>query len=1025
VCEAAFWIMQTTWFLPLLAGVVIMLVVMKIVSSSNESANANDALNFAKPYRRYIFTPEICQRGFLDAVDSELQKEGSSSVQQRLEIANPHFAHCEPSLGISNTPIVTASQPVHNSSVFRPAQSILPNSSSSITFEFWIKPGIHNTTLLSIGRHQSNGSTPVGTITECQDFDFRFQIHVIASNNDSTPIQYAVSATYRTSQDDSTAFSFEPCQYLYSNEPLSLALDQLAHVVFVIQNHWQWIYINGKRLSGTAVGREPWHVSQWRNPFGLRLLDDDSSSDPKLYQFSIYDTEFVTENDVQELLLRQGLPPTLPFAYDQTISINEDAEEVPGSHSIDWYMRPPSLADAMTLDGPRVGWLDKEVKELLRQIYSHETDNKTDSFTDHDSAIFVAITECPKLGELYFDGQLVPRLDPPHVFPIGTAPIHGKLVYLPPFNAYGQVAVFRYCIAQELILVASQCQSYPSKVQIDVRLVNDPPVAVSVGPITIFEHNDERPYYRVPTITLHGKDVDDDGSDMNIQEVQISRPPKYGYLILAVPYFRQDRLRHGTRLSDLNFSIPGDGKEEVYVQYLFDSSSSAGVIVLDDRAKDWFSFRVCDQHGLCSAEETVEIQLVSRVSASADSLIIEEDSLPKVFTWNGKDGDSRHSNRTVGFLVEKLPSSRVGVLAEAASGVPLAIGFLNVTGPFENRVHLMFRPSPNFCHETDLSDIDSNVTFRAIAYGSEVISMSPAVSQQFSVVCTQDAIFMSLPSQEFVLFESSLKYTAAPVHCSVDDSKKKNDSVSTLKSNDCLGPFFITVNGIQFSSGDKRSATVKVIVSTTDDFTFMTFNPIHWNKTDPIVGRRSFFTGTVAFHAYPEDLTDIFSDLILESYRPGNGLIIVEIYDGICESESQNDTLALELVDPAVSLKTLPCQVLRHSIQYRVLRDSHKYKTKTHLRTNFPFQIFFCLIVYPALYAALIFVQNTCSQAGVDDDDTVVEGSPMEPLERFIQHEDENGIFYYEDTMDGTTRWDLPPGELFIPYDKLVNQGNK
>jgi hypothetical protein len=49
----------------------------------------------------------------------------------------------------------------------------------------------------------------------------------------------------------------------------------------------------------------------------------------------------------------------------------------------------------------------------------------------------------------------------------------------------------------------------------------------------------------------------------------------------------------------------------------------------------------------------------------------------------------------------------------------------------------------------------------------------------------------------------------------------------------------------------------------------------------------------------------------------------------------------------------------------------------------------------------------------------------MEPLERFIQHEDENGIFYYEDTMDGTTRWDLPPGELFIPYDKLVNQGNK
>jgi hypothetical protein len=665
--------------------------------------------------------------------------------------------------------------------------------------------------------------------------------------------------------------------------------------------------------------------------------------------------------------------------------------------------------------------LDKEVNELLRQIYTHDTNDLTESFMDNESPIYVAITEIPKLGALYFNGQLVPRLDPPHVFSIGTAPINGKLVYLPPFNAYGPVAEFRYCIALELIIVSSQCQSFPNKVRIDVRWVNDPPVAMSTGPITVFEHGNAHPYYRVPTITIFGKDADDDGSHMILRDVQILQPPKYGYLILAVPYFRQDRLRHGIRLSDLNFSIPGDGKEEVYIQYIFDPSASAGVVVLDDRTNDCFSFRVCDKHGMCSTEETVEIRIVSGVSALADSLIIQEDSLPTVFTWYGEDGTFGHGNRTIGFLVEKMLSTRVGMLSEAASGAPLDIGFLNVTGPFQNRVQLTFHPNPNFCHENVLSDTESQITFRAVAYGSGVISISSAVSQQILVVCTKDAISMSLPSQEFVLVESSLKQTADPLYRSVDGSNSKNLSVSPSMRSNCFNSFFTTINGITFTSEDKRSIKAKLVVSTSDDFTFITFNQIHWNKTDPVVGRRAFLTGTVAFHAYPEDLTDIFSDLVLESYRPGNGSIIVELYNGDCESKLHNDTQGSEL--PANGSKILPCPVLRDSIQYRVLRDAHKYKSKTRLRTRFPFQILFCLIVYPALYAALIFVQNTCSKAG-SDDDTVLEGSPIEPIERYIQHEDQNGLFYYEDTLDGTTRWDLPPGELFVPYDKLITHGN-
>jgi hypothetical protein len=36
-----------------------------------------------------------------------------------------------------------------------------------------------------------------------------------------------------------------------------------------------------------------------------------------------------------------------------------------------------------------------------------------------------------------------------------------------------------------------------------------------------------------------------------------------------------------------------------------------------------------------------------------------------------------------------------------------------------------------------------------------------------------------------------------------------------------------------------------------------------------------------------------------------------------------------------------------------------------------------------------------------------------------VQHEDEHGMFYYEDTLDGTVRWDLPTGEDFVRYEDI------
>ena len=87
-----------------------------------------------------------------------------------------------------------------------------------------------------------------------------------------------------------------------------------------------------------------------------------------------------------------------------------------------------------------------------------------------------------------------------------------------------------------------------------------------------------------------------------------------------------------------------------------------------------------------------------------------------------------------------------------------------------------------------------------------------------------------------------------------------------------------------------------------------------------------------------------------------------------------------------------------------------------------PWAILFCLFVYPTIYIAITYAQCSVS---IKDDETVVEGSPLEPEERFIRHEDEHGMFYFEDTWDGSVRWDLPPGEDFVRFQDVVVDDNE
>jgi hypothetical protein len=212
---------------------------------------------------------------------------------------------------------------------------------------------------------------------------------------------------------------------------------------------------------------------------------------------------------------------------------------------------------------------------------------------------------------------------------------------------------------------------------------------------------------------------------------------------------------------------------------------------------------------------------------------------------------------------------------------------------------------------------------------------------------------------------------------------------------------------VTLTSYDRRAVLARVTLSTGSGF--LTFNDRYWNRTEPIVGRQRMASHAVSFWAYPEDVTDILSNLHYQSYTTGIDRVNFEIQYGNC-----TDT---DVQQKQGSYRTPTCQVLRDSIPVTVLRDNARYDSKTKFVVGLPWQILFCLLAYPAVFLAIKYVQCSVSVA---DDETVVEGSPLDPVERFIQHEDDNGMFYYEDTWDGSVRWDLPPGEDFVRFQDIL-----
>jgi len=953
------------------------------------------------PALRYTFLPGGCSEGIFG-------NEYSNSFLDGLIIANQSTTiECAPSLGVR-----MASSQVEN------GEDVLVGIFSEDTFdkvfttehgiavELWWKPSLNlePTTLLTIGADNGwNATTKPPGVTVCERESFDLQLVQVGSQ---------LVAIFRTSDE-----WFEGCHMVRIN----VTPGELMHVVVSLSNHDQRIFVNGNETQFSS--QEPFinDLSHWNGGKSRVYLfhypatpQINTSSEMTIYRLALYDG--VINSEGAELLMLRGLPSTPPFAYDQSVTVQEDADD--GTHSVEWYALPALPTDAtQLLNAPRIGWIDAEVRKLLSE--SIDWDANADDLgwiywilkTELDP-VYVYLTSLPEIGQLYHasdrsplaaDGQV--EYGAPVLIPLGPAPVEEALIYLPPHNVFSKadnyLASFTFCLSTTPIFDAIQCSS-KATVSIHVEPVNDPPVALPVNSSTIVTEG----IIVDPStkIQLQGRDVDFNDT---ITAVEITRPPAHGSLQLAVPTFRQDLLRHGTSLESLNHVVTGE--DPVYVNYIWDPADVKEVI-RGMLVKDYFRFRVRDRAGLWSAEETVEVQIATAVTGNAEAQVIVEEDTKGELEWRGID--SSGYNRQMGFFIEKLTSPSVGSLVDPDTLDLLQAGNIVDASEYhstkESSARLLFLPSKDFCHSSNADEEEKNdvdIRFRAVAIVNDtVVSVSDSVSQLITVSCVLDVISLTLPLSKISVLETSLRRTAT------DPCYASNFTGETLVE-DCPDACeaAVVLPTVTVTSKDRKADRARVTVTTKSGY--LSFNSAFWNRTDSIEGRQRMAAGAVSFFAYPEDLTGILSSLRYQSYTAGTDSIDFEIRYGDC--------IDSDVGERPGSFRTASCQVVRQSIEVSVLRDNAKYESETRIVVGLPWQIFFCLLAYPALYLAVTYLQ--CSISG-EDEETVVEGSPLAPNERFIQHEDEHGMFYYEDTWNGSVRWDLPTGEDFVRFEDFVGE---
>lgn len=1067
------------------------------------------------PILRYVFDSEACVSAnrFLD--------DASDSAVAPPLVRNPDTTACAPSLGVAaseSSSAAASATSLAKSFAVRSEGPFVENAlqrgggGDGITFEIWLKVSTSagggdggsssksagnrysqrlRRPIASIGLSQppsslAGGGEPASgsSFNPCDEGGAGVDLMLSMRGDRDLEVHYRTSDTY-----------FEPCQVyplrdvLLPWQPVASGdggqrggqqkqQEQIVHVAISLADSHQQVFVNGV---GRPVLDRPFSSSlrHWNSKAELHLLsypvaDNDIGSTwlpltegITAYQFAAYEG---TLNSTQVLgLIGRGLPPSPPYALNSTVTINEDAERVAGSHygsgsvgddaELDWYLSRPRLPsdDVESIRLP-IGSVDDDIRSFQESLLSETADDFELATNLTRPQRFVYVVEIPAVGCLYRpDGM--PVADAAVGCVDGNAALANvgrirtnneeasalylvtddppALVYVPPLNEHSPMspspasfARFTYCVSEVPVFDRRRCPSTGS-VEIVILPVNDPPIATRppVEALVVCEGGTIAP--PLPKLLLTGTDVDKGDT---IQRVQITDPPKRGYLALSVSSFRTDGLRHGTPLSDLNYTVPTSFSDPVYVTYVWDTAAAAAsrsqqVIVKDRSATDSFRFRVADRFGTWSSEEEARVVILSSLTASAEERVVvkEDSSMGMTMKWHGND--TSKYRRDIGYFVEAAPPAETGVFVYGSSRKRVIPG--NVLSyaeafPYSKGLDLTFIPSPNYC--TGLpSSANNNTTglvlrFRTVAFApntgpeeSAVSSVSDTREQKLFVHCVIDALELVGPTELDFSISALTLAGAARDPCLASELHYLNSTTGADPFSSCKS--VARINGIQVSTKDTDSS-VSAQVTIFTEAGYLTFNPAYWNSTTPLHGRRALNKGSVSFSASPSDLTNVLSDLVYQSFLPGNGTIGIVIKYGDC---SAFDSVGSR---DSVSLKSTECQVLRHDILVAVVPDDTIEEMPSQLVSGFPWQVVFCMLGYPAIYYAFVRLAayaKGAAAAAADGDDCTVEDRAVETPAWIEYLSDDTGDYYYENTDTGEVTWLAPVGEPFVPWEEVAD----
>ena len=827
------------------------------------------------PTARYSFTTSDCvQRIF---PDTSGKHDASSPSFRRNSIAT----QCSKGMGIETTTNATDQTQLVTPPLWLGEAGItnllddMKRTGRNITLEFWLMPaggiGKEESSIFMLGSIKS-ARAPV--TDACDDFDFQ--------------VNQRKSGTLQIIFRSSKPFPFYPC-FRYEFPGFTVQPGQLIHLVVSLGNKHQQVFVNGR---GGPLGADAFFLKAWTDSTIMTFFSGVVLKDPlwqgRLYQFSVYDRVF-SQRDVEQSLA-EGLDGDEPYSTPYHVTINEDAEAEPGSHPLEWYARPYSLQHLSRNQAQDLQKISLRIRPVQHDVETLRTSLHLTRSGNRVSTALAYITGLPSRGSLFHytsEGFVLLRRSSNEPIAI-LVDDPTSLIFLPAHNEHSvpgeEYTYISYCATSHVIFDPLQCVS--SNIYIFVNPVNDPPIAfASPTSLQALEGNETA---MMPTIQLGGTDVDQQDS---IAMIQITKPPQWGSLMLRVTSFRNDGLPHGTLFSsENNFTVAShDLSDSVYVKYLFgghDPSLPRHLVPGND-ATDYFQFRVSDQKGGWSLEETVHVDILSAVETSASYPFIKVLG-DGATTISINAIDASGYARPLATFIHSVPDERFGNLLDLHTNTTLGAGSQIAESD------VIFFANPAFCASSFPTTL-TNFAYRAVALDNEMErSISPIATQDIEIQCPNRPIYLRNPSSLLHLRAFSLDTTNTTA---CGDSIYASLPPSLVAS---CGEAII-LDRLQVSTAP-RNLLKQVVVTVKPGRGFVTFVDDAWLKVRPLQGRKSLAYYNVVFLASLGDLQDVFNGLTYRSLVPGNTSLDSVVQYADCPTDSLNQTATSNSSCPISSL---------------------------------------------------------------------------------------------------------------------------